>query len=493
MITKRDKISFLSTLVAGIFAYGYILTNNLLTYDSLWNLYSDQNMISSGRPFLMFAAKISSDYDLPWFNGMLAILYLALTAVILCRCFDIKKDMTAVLIGILTVTFPSVANTFVYSFTVDAYMLAVLFSALSVYLTRKYRFGFLAGAMLLAISIGIYQAYFSYAIVLFLLLFIMDLIDNEDFKQEFVLMLKSLFVVVFSYVFYLVSLKVLLSIEGEALSGYQGTDAVFSFGLSTIFTGLKTTFMGFIDFARYANVLTTTWPMKIAFVVTVLLALAELVILFIKSKTYKRALNTCFIILFIALMPFGAGTVSIIAPSTYMHLLIRMPWVLFFVFAAVLAERFEKVQLVTTVSAFVLAFEFALVANVVGYNLNERYEKTYALCNRIIARLETCPDYTPDTKVAILGGYPDTEFYRPTSVTGNDLVGYFGVDGEFVVNSTAKYNEFMSHYMGFSLNLISGEEETALTETAEFKSMDKFPSKDSIGFIGDVLVIKLNG
>ena len=80
----------------------------------------------------------------------------------------------------------NVTNTFVYSFTVDAYMLAVLLSALAVYLTRKYRFGFLAGALLLGISIGIYQAYFSYVIVLFLLLFIMDLIDNEDFKQEFV-------------------------------------------------------------------------------------------------------------------------------------------------------------------------------------------------------------------------------------------------------------------------------------------------------------------
>ena len=68
--------AFVSCMVIGLLTYGYLMSNHFLTHDSMWNLYSDQNMITSGRQFLQFACGISSYYDLPWFNGLLAIFYL---------------------------------------------------------------------------------------------------------------------------------------------------------------------------------------------------------------------------------------------------------------------------------------------------------------------------------------------------------------------------------------------------------------------------------
>ncbi len=499
-IKKHEFHAFLAAIITAFIAYGYRITHNLLTYDSLWNVYSDQNMITSGRQFLKYACRISSDYALPWLNGLLAFFYLALTAILLVRIFDVKKSITAILIGVMLVSFPSVSNTFAYFYTVDGYMLAVLIATLSVYLASKLKLGFILGSILLCLSIGIYQAYFSYVMVLFIVLIFMDIIFLDSIKDMLMKMLRFGLTTVLGYVFYVVSLKIMLSVQGATLSGYQGTDKVTSFGSIDIFTGIKTAFNSFKEFAMYANVLTTTWPMKIAFVVVMLVCAAEIVFLLITKKRYKNWYRIALILLLALITPICATIFVVIAPETVMHLLMRMSWVVFFILAAVLGEKilsehkWQKVVINTGyASLFVLAFEFALVSNIIGFNMNERYEKTYAMSMRIINELEEQPEYRHGMKVAILGGFPSEEIYPGTDITRKDLIGYFGTDSDYCANSTAKYAEFMKHYLGVTITQISLEEEIKLTETEEFANMEYFPYEGSVKKIGDVFVVKLNG
>ena len=51
-------------------------------------------------------------------------------------------------------------------------------------------------------------------------------------------------------------------------------------------------------------------------------------------------------------------------------------------------EKIKLVTIVTPICAAVLIFEFAVTANTVYFTLNERYEKTYGLCLRLVDRLE---------------------------------------------------------------------------------------------------------
>ena len=71
------KAAFSGTFLIGFLTYFYTMSHHFLTYDSMWNLYSAQDMITSGRQFLTYACRISSDYDLPALNGILAIFYLS--------------------------------------------------------------------------------------------------------------------------------------------------------------------------------------------------------------------------------------------------------------------------------------------------------------------------------------------------------------------------------------------------------------------------------
>ena len=64
-IRKEYKIAFYSTLIVALLVHIYKFTNTLPNHDSLYNYYSTQNIIGSGRWALSLACGISSYWDLP--------------------------------------------------------------------------------------------------------------------------------------------------------------------------------------------------------------------------------------------------------------------------------------------------------------------------------------------------------------------------------------------------------------------------------------------
>lgn len=491
---RKNKFPFLSAMAIGLCTHFFAMTHNLLTFDSLWNIYSDQNMISSGRQFLTFACGISSFYDLPWVNGFLALIYLALTACVIVHAFDITDKVAMFLISGLVVTFPSVAATFCYSFTVDGYMLGLLLAVLAYYISSRYKWGFIAGVPILGVSLGIYQAYMSATIILCILGLIQGILMNEKIKSLLIRGLKYVAMGAGAYIFYVVTLRIMLRIEKTELSGYQGSDKVGSLDFSGIPFGLKTAAQSSIDFLRYSGVLAQNIFMKVSLVAIVLLTAYFIVRRLLSFKGKELAWRTAFVIMLLAMIPFAMSYIAILSPYTYYHILIRMSVVVLFIFPFVMGmEIKEKIssKVLCTATA-IMIFSFIISANVCYFNMNERYEKTYAMSVRIVERLEALPDYQVGDSVAILGGLPSATNYPSTDITAETLVGFFGVDGDYCVNSTEKYAEFMKHYLGVTIQTIDYSKELEIAASDEYANMKPFPSAESISQIDGVWVIRLN-
>ena len=224
-IEPQHKAAFFGSLFLGLICHMTVMTHNYLTYDSLWNLYSDQNMISSGRQFLQYFCAPTSYFNLPWLNGLVAIFFLSLTAVLVVSLLSIKNKPIAFLAGGLLATFPAITGTFSYAYTIDGYMIALFFAALSVYLTKKLKWGFFAGIILLGLSIGVYQSYYSVAILLAVFVLLLDLLEEKVEKKEFLKnCLRLAGMGIGAYAFYVLTLKVMLKLTDSSLSGYQGSD-----------------------------------------------------------------------------------------------------------------------------------------------------------------------------------------------------------------------------------------------------------------------------
>lgn len=116
-IKKEMKIAFIATFILGMLVHGYKFTNTLLNHDSLYNGYSSQNVVGSGRWFLTIACGFSSYFDLPWINGIFSITLISLTVVVIIVLFKLENPILIVIIGGVVVTFPGITETLFFGFT----------------------------------------------------------------------------------------------------------------------------------------------------------------------------------------------------------------------------------------------------------------------------------------------------------------------------------------------------------------------------------------
>ena len=497
------KTAFISAVVIGIVTHIYALTNTLLTWDSMWNLYSDQDMLSSGRPFLTYMCGISSYFNLPLVNGLLGILFLGITAAVIVEIFHIESPIFIVLTSGMLVKFTTISSTICYMYTFDGYMLALLLSTLAFLVTDRKKHGWMLGAVLLALSIGTYQAYMSFTIVICILTLLLELIEEDSIKVIWIKIRNDMTMGIVGYVLYVISVKVMQAVKNVELSGYSGTDRIDSIVISDIPRGIYEAYHNFASFAFSGNVLTTNGFMAIAFYVIILLCVVMYIIAFVKNGRLKRVDRMVLAVLLVVFLPLGATIVCVMFPDTFVYLLLRMPWALLFIFGIVLAERYtlrmcmfqEKpaiaCQWICVVSTFVMVFNFFLMSNIAYYNMNERYEKSYSLCLRIVDRIEQMEEYHPWVKVAFVGGFPDYNKYPTTEATLEVLRGYYASRSDYVLDKTDSYVSFMKHYLNVSLLEATDEEESTLSQMETVQNMGTFPAQDSVRMVDGILVIKM--
>lgn len=169
-IPNKDKRVFACTFFVSLLTHLFFMVNFIPNHDSFYFFYEDQDIVTSGRWFLTYAAGISSYFHLQWVNGLLAIVYISVTAVLIVKMLEIDNVFLGCLVGVVIGVYPSIMYTFTYMFAADAYCLAMLMATAAAYLivgdNWKKR---LIGGAILGFAIGIYQAYLSFAMLLIIL------------------------------------------------------------------------------------------------------------------------------------------------------------------------------------------------------------------------------------------------------------------------------------------------------------------------------------
>ncbi|MDO5477676.1 MAG: glucosyltransferase domain-containing protein [Clostridia bacterium] len=222
-ILPQWKVCFFTALLVGLMAHLYKITAWIPNWDSLVFRYDSQNMIGLGRWFLPVVCSATSFYDLPFLNGITAILFHALGAVVICRILKVKKKITAGLIGAIIVSFPTVTSVMMYNYVADGYGIAFFLSVLAAYYMTKEKPEYWLSALLIAFSTGIYQAYITVTIMLVLLRLIDGIIfGREGFKDILKKALYMLLTGVSGMALYGIILKIILGFFSAELLDYQG-------------------------------------------------------------------------------------------------------------------------------------------------------------------------------------------------------------------------------------------------------------------------------
>ncbi|MCR5753629.1 MAG: glucosyltransferase domain-containing protein, partial [Acetatifactor sp.] len=225
-IPREWHVAFCSTFCIGILTHLPAMISDIPNHDGLASMHFDQNMITSGRWFLSVACGPSSYFTLPWIIGLLSLAYLGFAGVLLTDLLELKSKLSIILACGLLAVFPSLASTFAYIFTMDGYMLAVFLAVLSVWLTKRFRFGFVAGGISLAFSMGIYQVYLATAIFLCMYAVVTLWIDEGELGTKIMQSLRFLFMGAWGSALYYILLRLFLFLQGKELGTYQGINGM---------------------------------------------------------------------------------------------------------------------------------------------------------------------------------------------------------------------------------------------------------------------------
>jgi len=528
-IKSTWKLAFWSAFVLGLMVHLYKLTNLLPNHDSLYNFYSTQNMVASGRWFLSIACGLGSFFDIPWFNGLLSLFFMGITAALLAEVFRMKSPVLIVLSSGLLVSFPAITATMFYEFTADGYMLAMALAAFSVTLTRMEWIGkaywtkMVLSSICICLCCGIYQAYVSFAFVLAVCYFMMELLEN---KREAKVYRNWIGVQIAVYIaglgaYYLIW-KVSLRILGVAASGYLGINEVGVMGASQMISAVLNVIRFFIRFFLEWNILEYGVTVYSVLGILFLIAFCGCIGFAVwKSGCLKRKGHLALLLVCLAALPFGCYIWMLASPGVYYRTIMLQSIVLLYIFMAVVCDRWicrkgrdlagNAVLLLLTA----VVFNNSVSANI-GYSyMDQCYEKTYAAAVELTSRVHLLDDgtirhvalvgslddweqedYFDSSKLRRLGAWKhmDKTILTPQFLslyTDFDL-SYYRINGleyplvENEPNIPAPYN------WEFRFPTLSVSEVQSLEQTPEVQSMPVWPHKDSVQVMGDVIVVKLS-
>ena len=498
-ILPEWKVCFFAAIAVGMIAHLYKITNWLPNWDSLVFRYDPQNMVGLGRWFLPVVCSFSSFYDLPFLNGIIAILFHALGAVCICRILNIRKKITAFLIGAIIVSFPTVTSVMMYNYVADGYSIAFFLSTLAALYMIKGKGGYIISAVLIALSVGIYQAYITVTIMLILLWLIDQIIYR---RAEFFILLKKsacmLLAGISGMILYSIILKVILSVSSAELLDYQGINSTASLSNIDLVSSLyviKETFINcFFDFSKGISIYV------ILNVFVLLFTFFYYIKYIVKNKIYRKPVELFAVIASGIALIFGAGALAFINPSVDYHNLMLMGYSVFYIFFLVLYERGTDAnerhtcikRWAVLAVASVIIINQVVIANVSYHKAQIAYEKSYGVLVRIADRIEQTPDAENCDKILVLGALDNSENYSvnlPPDITGITDGYIIRADDETVKQSVL--TAALRDYCEMDYEFVSGEEKKKLAQSEKVEAMGKWPAKDCVAVVDNTIVIKL--
>lgn len=492
------RIAFVSALVLGLWIHLPVMLSDIPNHDGLSSMYFDQNMITSGRWFLTVACGFSSYFTIPWVIGLIGLIWLGLTTAVLTEVLELTDPVTITVVSGLLVSFPALASTFAYVFTMDGYMLALFLAVLAVLFTAKYPRGYLAGAVCLAFSMGIYQAYLPFTILLCVYKILLYFMEEKGWKEKAKYVCHYLGMGIAGGVLYYVILQILLKLQGKVLDTYQGINSMEQMGSGMgILATIKEMYVDFLAFTVHGNVLVN----NIFSLAACIILVATVVFLVIRSMIWRKWWkNPAFFVIMILLgisMPLLTNVILLISPNLTYHLLMRYQWVLYLILMTAFADRYTAEESRTDVvlqwaalcAAVVLVFDYGISDNIGYSNLEKKYEKTYAYCVRLLDRIEQTPGYYQGIPIALVGviGYDE---FPTTDITGKVTDGMIGLSGDYLIYKGADYQAFMQNYLGATLNFLDPDTVGEIYMTQEYIDMDTFPGPNATKVVDGILYVK---
>ena len=507
------KTAFYAAFAAGLAAHLYQFTNKLYNYDELANTPGGIGLSTEqGRWLLNWMGRFmrsvfGGSYSLPFFNGIFALLFLALSAGMVVSVFQVRNKLTAGLIGGLMTVFPAVVSMYFFMFLALYYAIGIFFSVFAAWLTVKYPKNIIANiaaVVMIACSLGVYQAYFPDTVCILLMVVILKAAfggvkEKKEWKEFFLMIARFLLVMAAGVAVYFLINKAVLAVTHIQLTSYQGGDTMGKITIAQLISALKSCYTSFFDlgFSDVMGISYNRTVRRLIKVVWILFASGIGAYLVLKKKEY---LNKVIVLCGILVFPVAMFLIYVMAPNSYCYTLMAYSVVFFFVFFLLWLDAcFRNLKLHAPVksitnwvsalltAALVIVFVWYANGNYMALEYTKYHDFSYV--QTLITKIRSVEDYSQDKPVIVVG----TQINDSTNGMGSLIGDTFTVGGK--ADTNLGYNSLlylMSDYLGFSPYYGTYEEIQNWMQREVVREMPSYPADGSIQVIDDTIIVKLS-
>ena len=523
-ISRQAKVAFFSALIIGFLAHVTFMTNRFFNHDSILYTLLDSNstfILQQGKWLNLFMQRlVQGDITSPGIMIPVALLFLGVTAALSVSILDIKSPLWAAATGGFLVLFPSVMSANIYDSSA-IFFSALLLSALAVFVTIRWKYGFLSGIVLLTMSFGVYSVFSGYAAGLFVLYLLFALIESKMRVKDVLLKgLKYVVVLAISAVLYYLILQVTLHLRGVALMDYRGINNIGTFSVASIGNMFYEAYRKVYYFFIYGIFLYRgTFVIEPLFRYLNWASLAVTAILsgwiIIKRRGYLQIGRLVLILALVLVFPLAIHAIAILGQNAYTHWIMCYPFVLVYVALVTSADRAEWLlpdgatgvswkksgKVLLRIGTMLVLIISVLLSRQWFFTTNQGYEYIRFQDENIISRgvmltndIENFEDYSDNVPIAFVGDdYPAVFQYQTGDfqvIHGETENGYTGYRGAIVDNERLKM--LLRNWIGVSFNYVDADTISTLNQDSAVAALPIFPAHGSIALIDGVLVVKLS-
>ena len=472
------KLPFIATLLFGLAAHAFAMTNKLPFDDEAIYLFSKGTTTESGRYGLELLRLIMPDYSMPWIYGLISLLLISAAVCVIIKLFDIKSRVLQVLLGALFITFPAETGTLGYMFTAAPYALALFLSAAAVYsYSRRTRGGLIAALVMLAFSCSIYQGCFSFAASLCVLMMISRLVSGEDAKTALVSGLRMLALLAAALLLYgAVILFFSKQLDYPVLSGVVNSSQSIPMRIAVAYSAyIKTILCGYFGYVR--GTASRLAHIALLIVMAVLIVRGE-----VKRHDIRHSL-----LLALCLFLFPLSCYCL-----YIHALALYSFASLYILAAIIIGRAEPGWKLRPDAVAAAAMAVVIVCNTYFANEFSLYsylmkENVTSFYTSLLTQVYETPGFAEGTELALIGEPPEFPVKRNACCTRDE----FTLLGN-PVDSSAIAPFIIRYYIGSDIPLADDDTVAALKDTAEFAEMPVYPYYGSVRMIDGTVVVRLS-
>lgn len=497
---RRLLTSLIATYIWGLAAHGYALLNLTISHDSLMEFYMYHDIgyypgsvaqwkIALGR-FLdpVYHQLIRGTTVSPWFSGMLALLWLSLAVWMMARIFQMERAWEiGLLSGIMTVNITVIGLVGTYLGDLDMNMLGVFFAVCAVYFWMQPGKRKLWAIACMAAAMGIYQSHLSVTVTLVMILSICQLLEGKDWKKVFVQGILAIGLMAAAAVIYLLLSKLVCNWLGIEMSDSAN-------GIANLWLD---------NYSTLGNVLFLTYYQWMAefcaknLVLNLLVGGSVLVLVILSLLRPIPLANKALTLVLGILLPFGMNFSTFLANGIGHGLMAYAFWFAYLLLWLLSTKRTDRMRLVSAVLIFAVVFSNVRLANQYYTKRHLEREATLSLMTRVVDRLEQTEGYCPGETTVYFWGTPNIPEQEAFSVfsrfggfsSGYELSSPIAADYTSPISGSWYYQPYFDHILQCPIRIGGKEVAERIQEPAA--AMGVFPAKDSIQWVEDVLVVKM--